>query len=399
MSKHVLFYDEPGAVTVDVDGEGDDNGGTPMTADFADSLKKKRKQTLRWLALLFWGTTALLILELLLGWTAGAVTLLADAAHSGADSISYLLNFVVEWLKLAPRLRKSKRGITPQRAAAIAKIIDTIGSFISLVTLLFATWWGTTEALNRLQMPIKDSGHVGSALLIFAITSTAANVGMLMMYRRLSGKSSKGTDSAELNPTSIGRETPKEAEVDLQEDVPWKADYCPPCDLSLSEDVGDNETSASPAADTLVDAPECPAGAEDVDEDGMMTTLHMVLHPGCSCAVKIQYKSEKSTTDPSVEKKPESQQTDSTTPKASRNLNVVAAMLHLVTDMLRSLLILIVALLIQFELVKDAEYTDAVCALVVAVLILVGSLALLLRVAARLKPCFQKFCLLATPKT
>ena len=44
-------------------------------------------------------------------------------------------------------------------------------------------------------------------------------------------------------------------------------------------------------------------------------------------------------------------------------------MLHLVTDVLRGILILVVALLIVCGGVHDAEKADAVCAIIVAALI------------------------------
>merc|ERR1712039_752467 len=69
--------------------------------------------------------------------------------------------------------------------------------------------------------------------------------------------------------------------------------------------------------------------------------------------------------------------------KATRNLNVIAAMVHLITDLLRSVLILLVALVIQLGGVEDAERTDAICALIVAFLVCAGSVLLLSKLGAR----------------
>jgi hypothetical protein len=58
--------------------------------------------------------------------------------------------------------------------------------------------------------------------------------------------------------------------------------------------------------------------------------------------------------------------------------------------MARSLLILVVALLIQLGIVQDAKHADAMCGLIVAVLIVIGSMALMLRVAGHLKSFLRK---------
>jgi Co/Zn/Cd efflux system component len=128
-------------------------------------------------------------------------------------------------------------------------------------------------------------------------------------------------------------------------------------------------------AEHLAQAPECSAGAEGMGS-GMMATLHMALHPGCTCSDHGE--APETSTDKSLAA-PLTQ-----TEIKARNLNLVAAMLHLVTDVLRGVLILFVSLLIQLGGVEDAQKADAVCALIVAVLIAAGSIALLVKVVTRL---------------
>merc|ERR1711957_115092 len=109
---------------------------------------------------------------------------------------------------------------------------------------------------------------------------------------------------------------------------------------------------------------------------GMMSTLHMTLHPGCACADHADAAKD------SMQKDPSTDETPSVT--KAQNLNVIAAMLHLVTDVLRGILVLVVALLILMGGVEDAERADAICALVVAFLIFAGSIALAVKVLKRL---------------
>eukprot|EP00928_Gymnodinium_smaydae_P000915 TRINITY_DN10336_c0_g1_i1.p1 TRINITY_DN10336_c0_g1~~TRINITY_DN10336_c0_g1_i1.p1 ORF type:complete len:229 (-),score=26.03 TRINITY_DN10336_c0_g1_i1:197-883(-) len=120
---------------------------------------------------------------------------------------------------------------------------------------------------------------------------------------------------------------------------------------------------------------------ETVESDDAGLSLHMIFHPGCNCAAgKSPWCPSEITVDTQeVESQPVVQKL--------RDLNMTAARLHLFSDMVRNLLILVVGLLIQLGLVKDQKHADAVCSLIVAVLILIGSLALVLRVAGRLMKC------------
>lgn len=63
------------------------------------------------------------------------------------------------------------------------------------------------------------------------------------------------------------------------------------------------------------------------------------------------------------------------------NLNVYGAMLHLATDVLRSVVVFTAGLLIVLGVLHDPEHTDSVCALLVGVCVLAGS-AMLIRIVA-----------------
>merc|ERR1719453_2758151 len=145
---------------------------------------------MNWLGLLFWLTLLLLIFQLLLGWLARAVTLIADSAHGAADTLSYGLNFLVEWLKFRREQEKSRDEDSANVAAHAAKLVDTWGSLASLLTLVFAASFAGAEAAERLAAPSgEDVYKIGPALLAFAIVSTIVNVYILAMYRRWHSKS------------------------------------------------------------------------------------------------------------------------------------------------------------------------------------------------------------------
>ena len=77
----------------------------------------------------------------------------------------------------------------------------------------------------------------------------------------------------------------------------------------------------------------------------------MVVHPGCKCQHNFL------TLD--TEEGDKQDKRDEAVTSTSQNLNLAAVMLHLVTDVLRSILILVSAILILCGGVHDAERADA----------------------------------------
>eukprot|EP00929_Paragymnodinium_shiwhaense_P067285 TRINITY_DN33881_c0_g1_i1.p1 TRINITY_DN33881_c0_g1~~TRINITY_DN33881_c0_g1_i1.p1 ORF type:complete len:516 (-),score=84.22 TRINITY_DN33881_c0_g1_i1:499-2046(-) len=115
------------------------------------------------------------------------------------------------------------------------------------------------------------------------------------------------------------------------------------------------------------------SGKPDKDVSGWSTwasTLHMVLHPGCGSG--------------SVGGCGCSHEGGEAHQAAAISLNMAAAMLHLLADVLRSITILAVGMLIEVGVLRDAGKADAACALAVAAFIILGSVALFHRMAALL---------------
>jgi hypothetical protein len=220
--KYDVFYEDVAAASVatgvDLDGS--------VGGDLAKRMAQKRRQSLRWLKIVFWGTLALFLLELLLAWAATAVTLWADAAHSGSDVISYGIGWMVEWWKSASRLPGKKKEVSIQTAAETADMIDTVGCIASVLTLFLATLWAASEAWRELHLPSKGKPHVGSALLLFAIASSIMNIGMLQMRPRR--KKTKTSNRA--SPISL-RNLPESELEPAGGEMPCPSVYCQPCSL------------------------------------------------------------------------------------------------------------------------------------------------------------------------
>jgi len=450
MVKHLLFYDEPEAISGKMDaaegmGDGNDADGVGFAASgpTASSAKNRRKdKTLKWMGILFLSTLLLLIFQVLLGWAARAVSLLADSGHSAADVVSYGFNLWIEWVKLAPALGTSKSEVTPEKVARTAKKLDTVGALLSLVILLAATWFSTEEAVERLRVPTgKDSKNIGRALLAYAIVSTAVSIGILVMYRRWHGKGTKKRGNS--NSEALGKESQRDEgapeKSQLDDGAPEKSQrddgapvilgnenfapemlFCPPCkEPPKFPTKRPNFVIEQPVAPEMLFCPPCKEPSEAIDQpvespsdahpafsdesEDVMSTLHMIIHPGCTCSSKtadISWEDMWGWGDLDGEAGSAGEVADATgsagqrgnasAGKTPRNLNLIAAFLHLITDILRSVLILIVAILIQLEAIQDAEHGDAVCGLVVAGLIFLGSIALMLQVLGRLRACCKR---------
>lgn len=96
-------------------------------------------------------------------------------------------------------------------------------------------------------------------------------------------------------------------------------------------------------------------------------TLHELLHPGCA---HKGFNPKNGATPAKMDH--------------SYSLNTSSAMLHLMSDVLRGFLIFTVALLMKCHAVSSASRADAICALLVSALVVLGSGPLLLEVARAL---------------
>jgi cation diffusion facilitator family transporter len=338
------------------------------------------------------------VLQISLGWMAGSIALLADAAHSAADVVTYALNFLVEWLKNRAAFSDSERWRGLDDDGIVEKRIDTWGSLVSLLMLAVPTWLAVSEALDVLTLsPVKDDSQIGGALLVFAVVGTALNIAMLVAYRWVSEKESAGASSkgigdvaGNLKGSIIGNKVDAPPQITMAK-RPWQS-FDDENETSAGDASDDDASASQESGDT---SPKSDAGftstsrsnrADDKKAGGKsifnFETLHMVVHPGCKCQHNFL------TLD--TEEGDKQDKRDEAVTSTSQNLNLAAVMLHLVTDVLRSILILVSAILILCGGVHDAERADAVCALIVAGLICAGSLGLLMRVFDRLCECFSR---------
>jgi len=305
------------------------------------------KLSTQWLGLVCLQAVFVLGFQVAAGWLASSIALIADTAHSSIDVIGYGLNYCTEYLKVRG-LRESRE--RPAAATTeFARRLDAAGALISTAILIITTWYSTAEALQRLRAaPLPPLLHteqhsIGLALLAFAIVSATSNVALLVMFYRL-------RMSEDWTPTPVS--APPYVESD--------ALVCSPC----SED-------ATGFATTIVPRCTCPVGSSShsssCNRPSWSSLIHMALHPGCTG------EHGQDTEVPAV---------------ASADLNISAAILHLVADILRGVTMFVAAIIIEAGLADPLE-ADAVCAILVAAFTVVGAAALLRRAgAAMCRDCF-----------
>jgi Co/Zn/Cd efflux system component len=354
-----------------------------------------QEATIRWLRFLFFATLALLAFQVLLGWIARVVTLIADSGHTATDAIGYGLNWLAEWFKL--RSKRDSMNTASSNIDADNILADTVGSVFSLLLLTLAIWFTIVEATDRLHMPSGEHSEcIGSALMSFAIVSTVMNLGLLLLYRAWQLEAPLAQENQNANKTEL-----KDAIGESFDEYVKSLEICPPC---TSSDIGFASNSISR---TLVDAMNDESLAENgramersnssvkgvastqteglsansEESSNYIQTLHMWVHPGCQCRGLDE--SVKQKTIAKLEGRDVTTPQDASLSKMKENLNLFSALLHLITDLLRSILILGASILIQFIGDEHAEQIDAICALLVAFLIFVGSFALFLKLSAR----------------
>lgn len=482
------------------------NAGVPLWDRSGSVLPRNDKvggnTDLWFIAVVFFSTLAILAIQVVLGWWARSLVLLADSAHSAADVLSYGLNWGVEYLK-ADRLESARSSDLQSRVAAclgrffsrvrgpgteidVATLADEVGCILSTVVLVVATGSAATGAARRIlggeahKSDQDDYSEIGPALLSFSCLSTLANVGTLVLYVRWkrtdNSVEAAGVEAASvespLPPRAVGREVPdvfhrqdvappddiplvipatspasrprtpgrkkkKRGALDLNlrtefagEDMRTQSltsrgtvcsnstcrdpdcvtpaagseaeSYLPAPDVFLGllrEVTGrNNETGAAgfAAADTPAfssqastaagsacnspncEDPACSAPGSDVDDnaptpsrsswlpwDTWQPALHVLVHPGCTCGSAGHYESPGG----------------ASSREAQANMNMLATLLHLVADVLRGIVIFAVACIIQIFKVPCPDKWDAWCTMLVAVFVILGSVALLGRAA------------------
>jgi len=317
----------------------------PAPGPIADPAKLPTQ----WLGLVCLQAVFVLAFQVAAGWLASSIALIADTAHSSIDVIGYGLNYCTEYLRVRG-LRESRE--RPAAATSeFARRLDASGALISTAILMITTWYSTAEALQRLRAaplpPLLHTEHqsIGLALHAFAIVSAIANVALLVVFYR-----QRMSDDWTPTPMSL---PPYVARAPTQKrDKRKGARFC--SQYSSSRSSSCNRPSWS-------------------------LLIHMALHPGCTgehgqdTEVPMFGRGDSANNPPAV---------------ASADLNISAAILHLVADILRGVTMFVAAIIIEAGLADPLE-ADAVCAILVAAFTVVGAAALLRRAgAAMCRDCF-----------
>mmetsp|Transcript_130807 Transcript_130807/g.279831 ORF Transcript_130807/g.279831 Transcript_130807/m.279831 type:complete len:453 (-) Transcript_130807:40-1398(-) len=336
-----------------------------------------QRAALMWLGALVAVTTLLLLGQLAVGFVVNSLTLIADSAHVGADAVTYGFSFLAEWAKTSAGWRWGRQGA----AARVAKRIDALSALFSVLVVAGASAGAAVDAVYRLSA--KDAAGakeaeasnggggdrnriLGLALLGFSVASTAANVGLLVLHRlRLAAitAATAATGTSQVPPPPPLPMGPLLESVPVP---PGPAPPVPPPPLPASEGRQRRRCDRLPRREKIA-------------------WLHKAFHPGCSaesCPLGDGSRDLRLVEEGACGEVPQ-------VPQAAddeSNLNVHGALLHVITDVLRGLVILVAGLLLQFRVVEDAAKADAVCSLLVSACVVCGSLALLKGVVGALVP-------------
>ena len=129
-------------------------------------------ETRRRLTLALAITAVVMVVELVGGWLAGSLTLLADAAHMLADVAALGLALVAAWI--------AQRPATPERSFGFLRL-EILAALIN-GAVLFAIAIGIgVEAWHRLRVPQPVNG---SLLLAVAAVGFVANFGAVLVLHR-----------------------------------------------------------------------------------------------------------------------------------------------------------------------------------------------------------------------
>jgi cobalt-zinc-cadmium efflux system protein len=116
--------------------------------------------------------TAIVVAELVFGYAANSLALIADAAHNFSDVISLLLAWGAAWLALRRPTQQHTYGY--RRASILA-------AFINAGLLLVAVGGNAVEALRRLQDP---STVAGRTVIYVAILGILVNGATALLFMR-----------------------------------------------------------------------------------------------------------------------------------------------------------------------------------------------------------------------
>jgi len=346
------------------------------------NLEETRAQsaTMQWLAMLVGVTVLFLVGQLAAGFYAHSLTLIADSAHTGADVVTYGFTYLVEYLKQQLGLRAGQ----PHAAAKI----DACSALFSVIVVVGASAYATADAIGRLRGDVEahagevltaeqaeENMLIGPALLGFAITNTIANMLLLAVHNARASSSTAASDSEEMVPPPpppppalpASPSVPSLPSLDMVTPPP-PVPFCMPEGRSKQREKHRQRIVQPPQPQQQQ--------RRRHSQQNKLTLLHKAFHPNCEgCHL------EKNSEEP-----PSITGTKQQTESIRENLNVYGAMLHLIADVVRSTVILVVGLLVQFRFLGNTTRADAVCALVVSTCVVCGSLPLLRDAAIAFRP-------------
>lgn len=282
--------------------------------------------SLQWMVTLTMATACLLSVQMLLAISIGSLALLADSAHSAADFASYTLTSFVEYLKF----RFGVRAINSKASAQL----DRASAGFSVLIVLATSLCVCGEAVRRLRATGQaEEEGLGSAMLVVAGLGMVLNGGMLGLKMWMNSQPNVCPPCP----------TPKcdnslDARAQRLLDAREGKSGCPPSCQPKDERERQNLRPGAGAGQTP--RPQPSASATDVQPG-----LHDMIHPGCqggSCGSREQ------------------------------NLNVSGVVLHVGSDVVRTLLMFITGALLRAGVLRNSAAVDAVSSCLIAGCVTLG---------------------------
>mmetsp|Transcript_12267 Transcript_12267/g.27842 ORF Transcript_12267/g.27842 Transcript_12267/m.27842 type:complete len:375 (+) Transcript_12267:173-1297(+) len=302
----------------------------------AKPLQPSKRMVVRWLAFLTAASFMLFGLQVLLGWWADCLSLMADSAHSMADCAMYFFAFLLEFVKV--RFGEAQLKLIPW--------MDRVSGLFSMIVVMLTSIMVTIQAVMRLRTaaPLSPESKaneelIGPALLIFATVTIATNA--LLVYAQYQWSKQAQEEEEQLvrrGNDAIEETGPLLGASRRGKSAPRLCEYKQNCGGAGCKDVA----------------------CKDHDQKSSCAHLvHQFLHPGCS---SVHHATEQ---------------------QCEQNLNLSGVNLHLLTDLVRTFLMLAAGVLVMCNVVADQRHIDAACSCFVCLCVVIGSLALLSNVCSK----------------
>lgn len=279
--------------------------------------------SLQWMVALTAATGALLVVQVLLGVSIGALSLLADSAHGAADLGSYTLATFVEYFKF----RFGSESINSRAAAQL----DRASAGFSILVVMATSICVCAEATERLMSHdhVVENG-LGSAMMVVAGLGFVMNGTLLALrgwlQQEMEGPAVLAAPPAPEPPAAPIRQSARRQASAAQKAQQKAPRFCVPSKASSGQ--------------------------------SLRQSLHAAFHPGClghgeddSCSVQGC--------------------------SIGHNLNLYGVVLHVGSDVARTLLMFVAGAMVRAGLFKNSAAVDAVCACFIAGMVTLGSVWLL----------------------